>query len=366
MDNKQPKVTVMVANYNGADYLEACLQSINAQTFTDYEILLIDDGSTDNSREIYGGFLEKNKKLRVMELGTNHGLTYVRHVGLSEAKGEYVAILDADDVALPQRLQRQVAYLEHHKEVVLLGSYYGIINSDGKIHRAKKRVPLRDAEIRWRMTLGNCFIHSTVMYRRSAAQRCGGYNREILRGEDMELSSKIITLGKAAAIPQVLAYWRRHPASMTRSINNAEMEKYYFRIIRYAIQVNSGQKVDLDVAAAAFYNAHTPANNARVFKQALGVALNIFRQYSQNLSRPEQRLLNRSFLMYLFKQRKLNKKQIWWPGQAKVLEQYFLFLIKEQSYHWYCDSSLFFSSNGLTVKQFFVLLFLSIKSFKSL
>ena len=211
-----PKVTVIVASYNNARYLPACLDSLLHQTFSDFEVLVADDCSTDNSLEICQQYSKRDPRIRVITTEKNQGVTYVKHLGLKEATGEYIAVLDSDDVALPQRLEKQAAWLDSHPDTVLVAGYYGVIDANDRVIKRQKKAPIDDTSIRWWLTFGNCLIHSTVMYRGKPALDCGGYDVSFFHGEDIELYAKLLTVGKFEALPEVVSYWRSHRSSVTK------------------------------------------------------------------------------------------------------------------------------------------------------
>ncbi len=315
-----PRLSVMVASYNNAPYLEACLASALNQTFPDFEVLVVDDGSTDNSVEIGGRFVRTDERFRVIRLDQNHGISFARQKALQEARGEYVAILDADDVALPARFEKQVKYLDGHPGTVLLGSHCGVIDEEGKRKRVKK-APLHDMEIRWFLTFGNCLHHSTVMYRREPALRCGGYDTELQCGEDMDLLSKLLKSGCASAIPEVLGLWRTHRKSLTHSLRQRELEADYLKVVQRSLQSHLGRSVEMDVVSSLFFNTKSPAKNLDAFSRGtclLKEACDLFlqrispcRQEAMAFSR-DRAHLRRSILKHLLKICKRNVGEPWW------------------------------------------------------
>lgn len=318
MARTDPEVTVMVANYNTARYLGHCLKSLMAQTFRDFEVLIVDDGSTDASLDICEQFVREDSRVRLLRLERNRGLTYARHVALPQARGDLVAILDADDVAAPRRLERQVDSFRRNPKTVLLGSYYGIMDSAGKVKRKRKRVPCTDAEIRWWLTFGNCLIHPTIMYRRAEALACGGYDLAILRGEDIELHSKLIALGRAEALPEVLAYWRSHPQSMTKTYVVRELENYYIQVVQRAIERHAHRSVDFDVAGAVFYNTKRPAASLPAFIEATAVLLDVFQVYSGRRDEIVRGRLMACCVKHLLRMRARNSREVWWEEGKTV------------------------------------------------
>jgi glycosyltransferase involved in cell wall biosynthesis len=126
-----PRISVVMSVYNGEKYLRQAIESILQQTYTDFEFIIIDDGSTDSSREIIQSYDDKRIRLVINE--QNIGLTKSLNKGIRLAKGEFIARMDADDISLPQRFEKQVAYLDSHPEVGVLGTYANIIDHRGKI-----------------------------------------------------------------------------------------------------------------------------------------------------------------------------------------------------------------------------------------
>jgi len=331
----------MVANYNTSQFLASCLDSLCNQTYKDFEVLVIDDGSTDNSVDIIDRYIQHDRRFRLIKLGRNHGLTHARHIALHQCKGEYVAILDADDIALPSRLEKQTDFLDTNPDVVLLGSYFGIIDPEGKIKERKKPVPLADLEIRWRLTFGNCYSHSSIMYRKEPAMNCGGYDKTMLIAEDVDFYSRIIALGEAAAIGEVLVYWRNHPKSLTQFSKQAQIDKYSLIILQNAIKLHTGQSVDKNVANAVFFNTMIPAVSLSVFKDGIKVLMHAFEVFltSDRVGQLSlnRRTLSRCLLKHLFKIYKRNHEQEWWKeGQADWIDALNK-LLNHYKYRWYTD-----------------------------
>jgi len=126
-----PRVTVTMMVYNAERYLRQAIDSVLNQTFTDFELLFLDDASTDRSLEIIQSY--SDPRIRLIRNENNRGVAYSRSKALPLARGEYVAVLDADDVALPERLQVQVSYLDSHPDICLVGSSCQVIEEDGSV-----------------------------------------------------------------------------------------------------------------------------------------------------------------------------------------------------------------------------------------
>lgn len=201
---------------NGQQWLSDALDSICKQTFSDFELLVIDDGSTDATPEILTECQARDPRLRVIRQEPI-GLIAALNRGLEAARGPLIARLDADDVALPERLQKQVRFLEQHPDVVLLGTWAQVIDESNEVkHRERQPPSDRDALI---LTLSrtNPFIHSTVMFRTAIARSLGGYRPAFEAAEDYDLWLRLCEIGQIAILPDVLICYREHGGNVTKT-----------------------------------------------------------------------------------------------------------------------------------------------------
>ncbi len=211
-----PKISVLMSVYNSAAFLEEAVDSILSQTFSDFEFIIVNDGSTDESGDILANLAEKDKRIQLIENEENIGLTRSLNKGLAQAKGEYIARMDADDISFPQRLEKQVAYLEKHAKVGLVGSQYDLCDADGKVTASGERLPENNLSIQWRLLFRNSFIHSSVMIRRRALELVeDNYNVELPYAQDFELWSRVARISRVANLPEVYVYLREHDDRIT-------------------------------------------------------------------------------------------------------------------------------------------------------
>ncbi|MFC1815930.1 glycosyltransferase family 2 protein [Thermodesulfobacteriota bacterium] len=185
-----PKVTVLMPVYNAGLFLREAINSILGQTWPDFEFLIINDGSTDNSREIISSF--SDPRIRLIDNPTNIGLTKSLNRGLQLSKGEYIARQDADDISYPERLEKQILFLDAHPDIVLLGTRGRAIDKNGNPSQANPlRIPVGLLAIHWYLMFQNAFIHSSVMFRRVIVwERLGGYDESFKRAQDYEIWSR--------------------------------------------------------------------------------------------------------------------------------------------------------------------------------
>jgi glycosyltransferase involved in cell wall biosynthesis len=205
METVSPQlVSIIMPTYNGAQYIKRALQSVIDQSYQQWELIIIDDGSDDQTKTAtaIANYLADN---RVMYLKNekNLGIQKTLNRGLAQAKGEYIARIDDDDIwADPEKLRQQVDFLETRPQYVLVGTGTSIVDEEGK-ELIRYLLPQDDTAIRNKILGKNCFVHSSVMFKKSAALKVGGYNesRAILHLEDYDLWLKLGTVGKLANLP---------------------------------------------------------------------------------------------------------------------------------------------------------------------
>jgi glycosyltransferase involved in cell wall biosynthesis len=201
--------------FNGERYIETAVRSILDQTLRDFELIIINDGSTDNTLELIKGYSYKDNRIKVLMNQENRGLVYSLNYGLANARGRYIARMDADDFSHPLRLAKQVAYLDSHPEIGLLGSAVCKINEKGQCI-ATYNLPGDDILIRWNSLFDCAFCHPSVMFRREFYEITGGYDPKMENAEDYALWSKMLTLTKTANLPDPLVNHRKSDTQVSR------------------------------------------------------------------------------------------------------------------------------------------------------
>jgi len=202
-------VTVLMPVFNGERFLQEAIESILQQTHRDFELLIINDGSTDRSRDIILTF--DDPRITLVENSENIGLAATLNVGLGLAKYELIARQDADDLSLPERLARQVDFLEKNPSVVLVGTQAVIIDQQGfRKGRVLDRACTHDS-IRWDLLFDNSFTHSSVMFRRSIIAQLGGYDMAFRYCQDYALWTQVARHHSVANLNVCLVHYRVHP-----------------------------------------------------------------------------------------------------------------------------------------------------------
>ena len=212
-----PRVSIITPAYNAAQYLGAAIQSVIGQTYTDWELIIVDDGSTDNTRALVRSYLgSTGDKLRYL-FQSNRGLPAARNKGIQAAKGEFVAILDADDVWLPIRLERGVAVMDRSAQVGLVHSKVARIDVNGAVvsFPVFPRKYLSGKIAPHLLTRRAHISCPTVLFRRQCLDVVGAFDETMRATEDRDLWFRIAEQYEIAYLDDVLAYARLTPASMS-------------------------------------------------------------------------------------------------------------------------------------------------------
>jgi len=206
--------------YNGAQYLREAVDSILTQTYSDFEFIVIDDGSTDHTWEVLNCFVDP--RIRLVRNTENIGLTESLNKGLGLATGEYIARMDADDIGLPRRLEKQVAFLNTHPEIGVLGTAVQIIDGQEK-KSSIRRYPTQDSLIGWHLCFEDPIAHPTTMIRTDLLREVGGYNQDMATAQDYDLWRRLRLITQEANSAEVLLYLRRHEACITRARHDEQV-----------------------------------------------------------------------------------------------------------------------------------------------
>jgi glycosyltransferase involved in cell wall biosynthesis len=207
-----PAVTVLMPAYNAGRYIHEAVESVLAQTFTDFQFLIINDGSTDNTADILASF--SDPRIEIISR-PNKGLIASLNEGLAAACAPFVARMDADDVCLPGRLQVQLDFMLAHPQHVLLGSDVVYTDREGRPIMRINAGGYADAELRGNFYTKCPFFHPSVMFRKELVLAVGGYPAGALLFEDWLLWKAVMERGQAEVVPEVLVNMRLNPESVT-------------------------------------------------------------------------------------------------------------------------------------------------------
>jgi hypothetical protein len=209
-----PAISVIMAVYNGADLIGETLRSVQAQSFGDFEVIIVDDCSTDDTAAVVRGF--GDARIRLISLPANQGVVAARNRAVAEARGRYIAGLDHDDLCRPERFARQFAYLEANPDTVLVGTAASILE-DGAVLPGSLAPVSTPMLIAWLLRIENPLVWSSVMMRGDAARRLDPFQRpEMVYAEDFDLYHRIARFGAIARIDDELMIYRRRSGGISQ------------------------------------------------------------------------------------------------------------------------------------------------------
>lgn len=209
-----PRVSVLMTSYNACPFIRAAVDSVIAQTFTDWELIAVDDGSKDESLSVLRGY--SDARVRVFPMAKNIGRIPALRFAFGQARGEYAAIMDADDISAPGRLKRQLEFLDNNPDVGLVGSWAQYIDEDANVSHEFKPSP-NPQELYDSLGWSNPIPHSSTMYRRKLAVEVGAYQEHIEVSNDYALILAMAQHARIAMIDEFLCHVRVLPTSMSRS-----------------------------------------------------------------------------------------------------------------------------------------------------
>jgi glycosyltransferase involved in cell wall biosynthesis len=237
-------VSVIMPVFNAERFLKSAIQSILDQSFKDFELIIVDDGSKDRSFEIAAKFRKLDSRIQLIRLLDNSGVAIASNMALQNSGGKYVARMDADDISLPERFSRQVEFMETHLDVGALGCGMRFMDENGRLLSAPPLF-MGDLSIHWHSLFESPFFSATVMIRKSILSKWNlQYDPSYFHGEDYELWSRLLPLTKGENLSEILYHYRLHPESITH--------RYQY------IDIN--QEMAVNVAAQAV-NAYLPNLN---------------------------------------------------------------------------------------------------------
>jgi glycosyltransferase involved in cell wall biosynthesis len=230
MESKfNPKVTILMSVYNSEKYLREAINSILGQTFKDFEFLIIDDGSKDGSVDIIRSYADP--RIRFIQNDKNIGLTRSLNKGLKLARGEYIARMDGDDIALSDRLEKQVSFLDKYEDIKLVGSSYYEIDENDKVVGHVDCLTNNDDIQRRFLLPNNCFCHPSTMFRKECIEKVGTYREFFKYSQDYDLWRRIAEEYNVANIGEPLLKWRISHNSISSTAKTFQYAFHHMGII---------------------------------------------------------------------------------------------------------------------------------------
>lgn len=205
----KPQISVVMPVHNGLPFLDASIKSVLEQTLTDFEFVILDDASTDGSTELLREWARRDARIQLHESSERLGLSGSSNAVVAKAKAAIVARMDADDVAHPDRLRRQLNIIESRPDIAVIGSLCNGIDATGRVVRPRDR---------WRLVRRSIYVpfpHGSAMFRRDAFDAVGGYDEKAVRAEDQDLFARMAAKGCVVTLPDILYSYRYHSSNAT-------------------------------------------------------------------------------------------------------------------------------------------------------
>lgn len=217
------QISVIMPVHNTEKYVDRAIESILNQTYWDFELIVIDDASTDKSLDIVNHYKNLDPRIVIFTNKTNQGISRSRNIGLQNARGEFIAVMDSDDVSHPERFEKQIDYLNAHPKIGVIGANYTVVDENGIAYRTSK-LPESPPQIWWTMFFSNSIAHSSAMIRRSIlVDRKITYSEEFSCAVDYDLFFQIMRYSPMVNLPDSLFLYRQHGKNISKT-NRSDQE----------------------------------------------------------------------------------------------------------------------------------------------
>jgi glycosyltransferase involved in cell wall biosynthesis len=219
-----PTISVLLPAYNAARYVAQAVESILAQTYADFELLIVDDGSTDDTPRILSRYAQRDQRIHCVSR-PNTGLVTALNEMLARSRGEFIARMDADDIAMPRRFERQMSYLADHPECVMVGSRVLVIDPDGcPLTVMGEALSHEEIDSALMAARGQMVYHPSVIIRKQSLVEVGPYRQEFDTAEDLDLFLRLAEVGRIANLEEPLLKYREHTGKVghVRAAKQAE------------------------------------------------------------------------------------------------------------------------------------------------
>ena len=232
-----PTISVVMPVYNRQKYVAEAIDSILVQTYKDFEFIIVDDCSTDQTLNIILTYKKKDQRIRIIKNNQNLGIAISRNKGIDLAQGKYIAFMDSDDISLPERFEKQIEFMDKNPEISVLGTQCEYIDLEGNFIRIK-RVPLLPIEVRWYL-YAKSIINPSVMVRSELFKLHNYRHINIKSASDYEIWARISNKFLIGNLPDILVKFRRHDLRISKTARNNQKNNSY-RIIRERMKKLTG------------------------------------------------------------------------------------------------------------------------------
>ncbi|MEM6700077.1 MAG: glycosyltransferase, partial [Bacteroidota bacterium] len=227
-----PLISVLTPAYNREKYIGEAIESVQAQAIEDWEMLIIDDGSTDKTIEIVKAYQSEDQRIILLQNPENLGISATRNHGLQHIKGKYIAMLDSDDVFLPNKFQKQIDFLEAHPEIGVLGAWAKLIGFEGHQFAPEEK----DTQLRARSLYRCPLVHSSSIIRASVIEAGNiRYNENYPASNDYDFWVKALQYTQFHNLPEYLVLYRRHDQNISTT-NRDDQKKYRVASSRFCLK----------------------------------------------------------------------------------------------------------------------------------
>ncbi|VVB64168.1 Glycosyltransferase AglG [uncultured archaeon] len=293
-----PLVSVVMPTYNSERFLREAMESILNQTFEDFEFIIVADKSTDTTDAILDDLQEKDDRIKVFDQ-ERIGLIAALNKGCRIAKGKYIARMDADDVSLPNRLEKQVQYMEEHPEIGVLGTGIRYIDEIGRSGNTLHN-PINPNLVKFYLHLENCIVHPSVMMRRDIIEQLGFYNPDAKHAEDYDLWARACSITQIANLHDVLLEYRIWIGGIS-SHNSLLRDQTDVRIRQSIINKLLGSEVPVDSIATPFRIANSSLLGiVTEMGKVAGLILPLYIAYLRNNDLSRREAINTAYLALAF------------------------------------------------------------------
>lgn len=246
----QPLISVVMPVYNVEAYVNEAIQSILDQTFPDFEFIIVDDASTDKTWDIVSAF--KDRRVICLRNAQNKGNYFSRNRGMKQAKGKYIAVMDGDDIAMPERLEKEFNYLEENPDMLAVGTDFRFT-----LEQEKPEMPTSYEEVCISLLRGFSLLHPSLMMRTEIIRSLGGYNENYRYAADYNLFCQLSLKGKVNILPEQLMTYRLHPNQISKTFTSEQNE--------YANDIRKNYQI-------AFCNKYKQEGQAEISFSEIGIA----------------------------------------------------------------------------------------------
>jgi glycosyltransferase involved in cell wall biosynthesis len=284
MNIRTPMVSVVMPVFNAEKYLAKAIESILTQTLTDFEFIIINDGSTDGSAAIIESYSDKDPRINVILNDKNKGIVHSLNTGIAEAKCDYLAIMHADDISRPERLEKQIDFFIANPNVGILGSWIQVIDHVG-MPKQVLQLPSHHNTITWEMCFRCSFAHPSMMINKLLLEN-NKYREDYLYVEDYDLWVRLVQMTRAANLPEVLLNYRHHPESLTSTkINNIKLlsQKVQQRMVKQIL----GREVPIEIINGLNSKKFL---NSDIYKQTLHLIFELFQLFNSKNNFPKNNI----------------------------------------------------------------------------